>query len=116
MAPAGRAPCRGDRAPSRFHHRPRAPRTGSSCVEADPVAIVAARLPEVLRWSGAIARRLRAHDIAVGGKASGSADTDALTLTDLAVQELLVSALRDAGPEVRACRLEAEEAAGDLGR
>ena len=82
----------------------------------DPTPAIAARLPDVLRWSGAIARRLRRHDIAVGGKQSGSADTDALTLTDLAVQELLVGALRDAGPEVRACRIEAEEAAGDLGR
>jgi 3'(2'), 5'-bisphosphate nucleotidase len=85
-------------------------------VTGDPIGAIAARLPDVLRWSGAVARRLRRHDIAVGGKQSGSADTDALTLTDLAVQELLVGALRDAGPEVRACRLEAEEAAGDLGR
>jgi len=85
-------------------------------VAGDPTAAIAAHLPGVLRWSGAIARRLRHHDIAVGGKASGSADTDALTLTDLAVQELVVAALRDAGPEVRACRIEAEEAAGDLGR
>lgn len=81
----------------------------------DPTGTIAARLPAVLRWSGALARRLRGHDIAVGGKASGSADTDALTLADLAVQEILVGALRDAGPAVRACRMEAEEAAGDLG-
>ena len=81
---------------------------------ADPTETIAAQLPGVLRWSGAVARRLRRHDIAVGGKASGSADTDALTLTDLAVQEILVGALRDAGPRVRACRIEAEEAAGDL--
>jgi 3'(2'), 5'-bisphosphate nucleotidase len=32
------------------------------------------------------------------------------------VQELLVAALRDMGPVVRRCRIEAEEAAGDLGR
>ncbi|MGH7316986.1 MAG: inositol monophosphatase family protein, partial [Candidatus Rokuibacteriota bacterium] len=82
----------------------------------DPTEAIAAHLPAVLRWSGAIARRLRRHDVAVGGKDSGSAETDALTVTDLGVQELLVSALRDAGPEVRACRIEAEEAAGDLGR
>lgn len=77
---------------------------------------LAERLPDVLRWGGAVARRLRGYDIALGGKASGRADTDALTLTDLAVQELLIAALRDAVPLTLSCRVEAEEAAGDLGR
>jgi len=82
----------------------------------DPIPVLAAELPRVVRWAGAIARELRHHNIAVGGKASGFADTDALTLADLSVQELLVSALRDMGPIVRACRIEAEETTGDLAR
>ena len=80
------------------------------------IGILSANLPPVSRWAGAIARQLRHHDIALGGKASGYADTDALTLTDLSVQELLVAALRDMGPAVRRCRIEAEEGSGDLGR
>jgi len=71
-------------------------------------------LPEVVRWSGAIARRLRNYDIAVGGKSSGSSNTDALTLADLTVQELLVAALRDRHPLFRQCRMEAEETTGDM--
>ena len=67
-----------------------------------------------MRWAGAVARQLRRHDIALGGKRSGVAATDALTIADLSVQELLVAALRDMGPVVRACRLEAEETSGDL--
>ena len=73
-------------------------------------------LPPVLRWAGGIARQLRGHDISVGGKTSGSANTDALTLADLSVQELIVAALRDADPLLRECRLEAEESTGDVGR
>ena len=80
------------------------------------IGILSANLPPVARWAGAIARQLRPHDIALGGKASGFADTDALTLTDLSVQELLVAALRDMGPAIRQCRIEAEEGSGDLGR
>ena len=80
------------------------------------IQLLAAELPRAVRWSGALARQLRRHDISLGGKHSGSADTDALTLADLAVQEILVAALRDIGPAVRACRIEAEEASGDLGR
>ena len=80
------------------------------------IRLLAAELPRAARWSGALARQLRRHDIAVGGKHSGSADTDALTLADLAVQEILVAALRDMGPIVRHCRIEAEEGTGDLGR
>ena len=82
----------------------------------DPIPVLAAELPRVVRWAGAIARELRHHNIAVGGKTSGFADTDALTLADLSVQELLVGALRDMGPVVRACRIEAEETTGDLAR
>jgi len=73
-------------------------------------------LPSVLRWSGAVARQLRRFDIAVTGKTSGSASTDALTLADLTVQELVVAALRDGDPLFRQCRLEAEEVTGDLDR
>jgi len=80
------------------------------------IRLLAAELPRAVRWSGALARQLRRHDISLTGKHSGSADTDALTLADLAVQEILVAALRDMGPAVRRCRIEAEEASGDLGR
>jgi 3'(2'), 5'-bisphosphate nucleotidase len=80
------------------------------------IRLLAAELPRAVRWSGALARQLRRHDIAVGGKHSGSADTDALTLADLAVQEILVAALRDMGPTVRQCRIDAEEGTGDLTR
>jgi inositol monophosphatase family protein len=73
-------------------------------------------LPAVFRWAGGVARELRRHDIAIGGKHSGVASTDALTLADLALQELIVGALRDMGPIVRRCRIEAEEVTGDLER
>jgi 3'(2'), 5'-bisphosphate nucleotidase len=82
----------------------------------DLIGLLSAELPSVFRWAGAIARQLRGHDIAIGGKHSGVADTDALTLADLVVQELMVAALRDMGPVVQRCRIEAEEASGDLGR
>jgi len=71
-------------------------------------------LPPVLRWRGAIAKRLRQFDIAVDGKSSGNANTDALTLADLCVQELIVAALRDADPILRQCRVEGEESTGDV--
>jgi 3'(2'), 5'-bisphosphate nucleotidase len=77
---------------------------------------LALHMPDVVRWGGAIARRLRQYNIAVTGKSSGSANTDALTLADLTVQELIVAALRDRDPIFRQCRLEAEESTGDLGR
>lgn len=80
------------------------------------IAALAREMPAVLRWAGAVAKQLRGHDIALGGKASGFASTDALTLADLSVQELLVAALRDADPVLRECRIEAEEVTGDLGR
>src|SRR5437867_8620836 len=82
----------------------------------DLILLLSAHLLSVFRWAGALARQLRRHDIALGGKNSGVADSDALTLADLSVQELLVAALRDMGPAVRLCRIEAEEVAGDLGR
>ena len=82
----------------------------------DLIATLSAKLPSVSRWAGAVARQLRRHDIGIGGKTSGYADTDALTLADLALQELLVAALRDMGPTVRQCRIEAEETSGDHGR
>ncbi len=75
-----------------------------------------AHLPSVLRWSGAVAQRMRQFNISVEGKTSGSANTDALTLADLSVQELIVAALRDRDPIFRECRIEAEETTGDLKR
>jgi 3'(2'), 5'-bisphosphate nucleotidase len=79
-------------------------------------AALSRHMPSVLRWSGALARQLRKHNIAVAGKNSGSAATDALTLADLSVQELIVGALRDLDPQFRCCRIEAEETTGDLAR
>jgi len=70
--------------------------------------------PPLMRWAGAIARRLRQFNIALTGKQSGNANTDALTLADLTVQELLVAGLRDADPVLKTCRIEAEETTGDL--
>ena len=71
-------------------------------------------LPSIMRWCGAVAKKLRQFNIAVEGKSSGSANTDALTLADLSVQELLIAALRDANPILRSCRIEGEEATGDM--
>jgi 3'(2'), 5'-bisphosphate nucleotidase len=88
----------------------------SSVSTNEVAAALAEHLPEVLRWSGAIARQLRKHNVALSGKKSGSAATDALTLADLTVQELVVAALRDRSPLFRQCRIEAEEANGDLSR
>jgi len=59
---------------------------------------------------------MRTFNIALEGKHSGSSNTDALTLADLSVQELLVAALRDCDPIFQQCRLEAEETTGDLAR
>lgn len=80
------------------------------------IAALQTVLPPVLRWSGAVARRLRHYNIAVGGKSSGNANTDALTLADLSVQELIVAALRDGDPILRTVRVEGEETTGDIGR
>ena len=88
-------------------------------LEHDAAAIIEAlahEMPAVLRWAGELAAQLRGHDIALGGKQSGFSNTDALTLADLALQELLVAALRDGDPVFRRCRIEAEETTGDLGR
>lgn len=73
-------------------------------------------LPPVMRWAGAVAKRMRNFNIALENKHSGSPTTDALTLADLTVQELLVGALRDGDPRFRECAIEAEEATGDLAR
>jgi 3'(2'), 5'-bisphosphate nucleotidase len=70
--------------------------------------------PALLRWGGVIARRMRQFNVGLEGKSSGSANTDALTLADLTVQELVVSGLRDSDPLFRQCRIEAEESTGDL--
>jgi 3'(2'), 5'-bisphosphate nucleotidase len=78
------------------------------------IAALRAHLPGAVRWSGEIAKRLRHYNIALAGKSSGSSNTDALTIADLAVQELLVAALRDTGPILRQCRIEGEESTGDL--
>lgn len=78
------------------------------------IAALQQALPPVVRWSGAVAKRMREFNIAVDGKSSGNANTDALTLADLAVQELLVAALRDADPILRTCRIQGEETTGDM--
>lgn len=83
----------------------------------DESALIAAlrkETPDLLRWAGAIAKQLRKFNIGLEGKSSGNSNTDALTLADLTVQELLVSGLRDRNPLFRQCRIEAEEANGDL--
>jgi 3'(2'), 5'-bisphosphate nucleotidase len=80
------------------------------------VSSLALHLPPVMRWAGSVARRMRNFNIALEGKHSGSSNTDALTLADLTVQELLVGALRDGDPLFRQCRIEAEESTGDLAR
>jgi 3'(2'), 5'-bisphosphate nucleotidase len=82
----------------------------------DLLSSLSQQLPPVMRWAGSIARRMRNFNIALEGKHSGSANTDALTLADLTVQELLVGALRDGEAVFRQCRIEAEESTGDLAR
>jgi len=84
--------------------------------ESEIASTLARHMPAVLRWCGALAKSLRGHNIALSGKHTGSANTDALTLADLTIQELIVAALRDADPLLRKCRIEAEEATGDLAR
>ena len=70
--------------------------------------------PDLVRWSGAVAKKLRTFNIAIEGKSSGNANTDALTLADLTVQELVIAGLRDRSPILRECRIEAEEENGAL--
>ncbi len=78
------------------------------------VEALSREMPSVLRWGGAIAKQIRPFNVAVEGKQSGNANTDALTLADLSIQELIVAALRDTDPVFRQCRIEGEEATGDL--
>ncbi len=80
------------------------------------IAALSKHMPDVMRWSGSLARELRKHNIAVAAKTSGSALTDALTLADLTIQDLLINAMRDRAPELLKCRIEAEESTGDLTR
>lgn len=80
------------------------------------ITALSIHLPPVLRWAGAVAKRLRSYNISVEGKSSGSATTDALTLADLSLQELIVAALRDCDPIFQHCRIDAEESTGDLTR
>ena len=80
------------------------------------IAALSLHMAPVMRWAGGVARRMRNFNIALEGKHSGSSSTDALTLADLTVQELLVGALRDGDPLFRQCRIEAEESTGDLAR
>ena len=70
------------------------------------------RMPSVLRWAGQIAKQLRQHDVAIESKGTGNVNTDALTLADLSLQDMLVCALRDVG--ATGCRIEAEEETGPL--
>jgi len=70
--------------------------------------------PSILRWGGSVAKELRQYDIALTGKSSGSSNTDALTIADLTLQQLILGALRDGDPVFRECRIEAEEEVGDL--
>jgi len=55
---------------------------------AEVTGSLARHLPGVLRWCGALAKSLRGHNIALSGKHSGSANTDALTLADLTLASL----------------------------
>ena len=70
----------------------------------DLVSALSVEMPEVLRWGGSLARRIRGFEISLPGKTSGSHLTDALTLADIGVQELLVGALRDRNPIFRLAR------------
>ena len=53
-----------------------------------------------------MARQIRGFNISLPGKTSGSPLTDALTLADIGVQEILVGALRDRDPLFRQARIE----------
>jgi len=82
----------------------------------DIIAALSKDMPNAMRWGGAVAKRLRQFNVAIEGKSSGNANTDALTLADLSVQELLVAALRDSDPVLRNCAIDGEEETGDLGK
>lgn len=77
-------------------------------------AALSSHLPSVFRYAGSVATELRKHNVAVEGKESGNANTDALTLADLSLQSMLITAIRDCGPVAKACRIEAEEDTGPL--
>ncbi len=57
------------------------------------IEALSAHAPDIIRWGGAVATRLRQFDISLEGKSSGSSNTDALTLAHLTVQELGVAVL-----------------------
>ncbi len=80
------------------------------------ITALSEKLPAVLRWAGSLARELRKHNIEITGKTSGSVFTDALTLADLTVQDLIVNAMRDLDARFLQCKIEAEETTGDLER
>ncbi len=82
----------------------------------DLIAALSEKLPAIMRWAGSIARELRKHNIEITGKTSGSVFTDALTLADLTVQDLIINAMRDLDPLFLKCKIEAEETTGDLER
>jgi 3'(2'), 5'-bisphosphate nucleotidase len=86
----------------------------SHVVLSDLIDALRLHTPGLLRWAGAIARRLRQFNVALDGKHSGNANTDALTLADITVQELVVAGLRDLDPIFRRCKIEAEESNGDV--
>ena len=114
---AGISKSDGNRRTGRGDRKPGIARSVKQTMDVNALtASLSRHMPSVLRWSGALARQLRKHNIAVAGKHSGSAATDALTLADLSVQELIVAALRDVDPQFRRCRIEAEETTGDLAR
>ena len=80
----------------------------------ETIEAIRRRMPSVLRWAGVVAKELREHDIAVESKATGNVNTDALTLADLSLQAMLVTALRDCGSDVTGCAIQAEEETGPL--
>ncbi|MCA8992076.1 MAG: inositol monophosphatase [Planctomycetaceae bacterium] len=82
--------------------------------ESELIEALREETPDLLRWAGAVGQRLRQFNISLEGKSSGNANTDALTLADISLQELLVAGLRDRSPLFRQCRMEAEEENGDL--
>ena len=82
----------------------------------DIIAALSKDMPNALRWAGAVAKRLREYNVALEGKSSGNANTDALTLADLSVQELLVAVLRDSDPVLQNCAIDGEEETGDMSR
>ena len=85
-------------------------------MQSELIEALSKKLPAIMRWAGSLAKELRKHNIAITGKTSGSALTDALTLADLTLQDLIVNAMRDLDPLFLQCKIEAEETTGDLAR